>query len=172
MQRPKKMRLRETLFAHLYLISGNGRQAAREAGYRGDVGRRATELLKREYVREVVDRGRAHLVAKADLKAERVLRELMRIAFFDFRRLFNPDNSLKQFTELDEETASGISSADFRKGVVRLRFSSKIAALDLLGRYLKLWQGQGNEAADRLKEVIECFKAGACEPNEKKEPIN
>lgn len=155
------LNIREKLFCYLYLANQeNGSQAAREAGYRGDVGKRSTILLSRPHVAAVISRERNRLVAKAQLNAERVLDELMRIAFFDCRRLFRSDNSLIPLAQLDKDTAAVISGADFRKGTLRLRFADNLRALDLLGRYLKMWDGAGDSSSDRLREVLNAFRSG------------
>lgn len=155
------LNLRESLFCRLYIINrGNGRQAAEGAGYHGDCNKRACQLLSNDRVAAVIRREGARLVAKAELKAERVIEELTRIAFFDVRRLFRADNSLIPMTELDEVTASGIAGIVVRKGGLRLRFHSKIHAIDLLGQFLKLWDGRGDAGSDRLNEVMEAFRKG------------
>jgi phage terminase small subunit len=165
---PDGLNIREKLFCHLYLANKeNGAQAARDAGYNGDVGTRAANLLSKPHIAAVIRRERARLVAKAELKAERVIEELMRIAFFRPSRLFRTDAdgkcALIPMNELDEDTAAAISGVERRKGVLRLRFANKIQALDLLGRYLKLWEGEGKGSTNRLKELIDAMRTGPIE---------
>jgi len=156
--------IREKLFCYLYLSNrGNGAQAAAESGYSGDHKNRATDLLAKPQVRAVIDRERARLMRKAEINAERVLRELARIAFFDVRRLFRANGSLTPLSELSEDDAAAISGVDVRKGVLKLRFANKLQALDLLGRWLKMWEGQGAPHNDRLNDLIEALRAGPVE---------
>ena len=156
--------LREALFCRAYIINkGIGTAAARDASYRGDLRKRASELLATPRIAAVIQRESARLVAKAEIKAERVLAEVARIAFFDCRRLFKLDNTLVPLNQLDEDTAAVIAGAELRKGTLRLRFANKLQALDLLGRYLKLWEGKGDSSGDRLREVIEAFREGPVE---------
>jgi phage terminase small subunit len=154
--------VRERLFAQLYLVhKGNGTKAAREAGYSGDLARRATELLKKASIVAIIERERARLVAKAELKAEQVIEELMCIAFSRINRLYRPNGELIPISELDPHDAAAVRYVDFRNGKwVQLRMWDKLQALDLLGQYLKLWDGKGNLAGDRLKEVIEAMRQG------------
>jgi hypothetical protein len=155
------LNLREALFARLYLINrGNGKQAAEQAGYRGDCKNRASQLLAKPKVAAVIQREGAKLVAKLEVKAERVLQEVCRVAFFDCRRLFNADNTTIPIALLDEDTAAGLAGINFRKGAIRFRFANKLQALDLLGQHLKLWDGAGNLSTNRLHEVLAAFKAG------------
>jgi phage terminase small subunit len=63
---------------------------------------------------------------RLDLSADRVLQEIAKIAFFDHRKLFNQDGSLKNINELDADAAiSGFEIASFPKmpGKSRLRSS-------------------------------------------------
>jgi phage terminase small subunit len=65
---------------------------------------------------------------RLDLSADRVLQEIAKIAFFDPRKLFNQDGSLKNINELDADTAAAIAGfeiASFPKmpGKSRLRSS-------------------------------------------------
>jgi len=162
--------LREALFCSLYIIQkGNGGEAARLAGYKGDCRRRACLLLKVPHVRQVIERERTRLMQKFEVKKERVLAELAYIAFADIREMFTPDGNLKNFSELSPETAAAISSFEVRHGTTKVRFNSKIHSLDLLGRYLKLWEGAGANVSDRLNEILDAFRAGPVGP--KKETV-
>lgn len=160
MEKQKKLNLRETLFVHLYLSCGSRTDAAREAGYRGDLGKRAYLLMQRDSVREAVERGRARLVAKAELKAEELLAGLLKIIRFDPRNCFDPKDpkKLRNIHDLDADTAYCIVSWD--PGRNRFRAEDKRAAIQLAGEYLRLWMGAGDKHSDRLKEVIDAISAG------------
>jgi phage terminase small subunit len=58
---------------------------------------------------------------RLDISVDRVLQELARIAFFDPRKLFNHDGSLKDITELDADTAAAIASVEIDMGQKSLR---------------------------------------------------
>lgn len=104
-------------------------------------------------VRALIDGHLSRLAEKADLKAERVIRGLCCSAFFDPRKLFNSDGSLKQVTELDDETAGGLASMEveklyehFGKGnakqigtVTKIKCKDEIRALELLGKHFKMF---------------------------------
>ena len=163
--------MREQLFAAYYVIEkGNGTEAARKAGYQGDCRKRSCQLLQRSRIQEVIDRERARLLNHLDVKKERVLSELAYIAFADIRELFNPDGTLKNFPDLRREIAAAINSFEIRHGTTKVRFNSKIHALDLLGRWLRMWEGAGANLGDRLNEILDAFKAGPVGP--KKETVN
>jgi phage terminase small subunit len=102
--------------------------------------------------RFVAEHSRKHC-QKAEITAERVLAELAKLAFFDPRKLYNEDGSLKKVTELDDETAACIAGMDeeklyenFGKGqakptgtIKKIKFADKGQNLERLGRYLKLF---------------------------------
>ena len=158
--------IRESLFVRHYLINGgNGSDACRKAGYKRDGNVQACELLKRENIRRVVDRERKKILSELDAKAERVIKELCRVAFLDVRSLFGRDGMLRPIPTLSADAAACIGSFDFRrtlkKGAVsKIRLWSKLSALEMLGSWLKMWNGQGaeNESRDRLDEVIDAIR--------------
>lgn len=158
--------LREALFARLYIINrGNARKAAEDAGYTGKYLRsNASHLLDNPRVAAVIQREGLRLVQKLEVKAERVLQELCKIAFADIRTMFRPDGTLIPISVMDADAAANISSIVVRKGGVRVRFHSKLKALDLLGQHLKLWDGATDSAKDRLDEVLRAFQEGPAKP--------
>ena len=165
--------LRESLFVRYYLANGgNGSDAATKAGYkRGSVS--GTELLKKPQIVAVIKRERRKILSELDATSEKVLRNLVYLAFADPRKLFSPDGNIRPISTLDAATAAAIASFDFRrtlkKGAVsRLRFWSKPNALQLLGEYLNMWKGAGNhEDEDRLDEVIDAIR-GVGKPRKEK----
>jgi len=96
--------------------------------------------------------------AAADLKltAERVLAEAAMVAFFDPRRLFRSDHTLKPPSEWDVDTAAAVASlqtyeewqgrGQHRRSAgltKRVQFGKKVEALKLLMEYLGLLKGKG-----------------------------
>ena len=63
-------------------------------------------------MRAEVARLRRDLQVKLEISSERVLTELSKLAFFDVRRVFNEDGTLKAISELDSETAASIAGLD------------------------------------------------------------
>jgi hypothetical protein len=91
-----------------------------------------------------------------------VLRELAGIAFFDIRKLFNEDGSLKRVQDLDGATAAAIASIEVVEigpgGQLELgkKFKSpeKLKALDLLGTHLGMFAKKADEAPDPLRKAL------------------
>jgi hypothetical protein len=53
--------------------------------------------------------------------------------------------------------------------VSRIRFWSKLAALELVGSYLDMWKGRGTDENDRLDEIVEAIQAAGGTKKPKKE---
>jgi hypothetical protein len=168
------LNLREALFVRHYLASAEGKSSAEKAGYK-DAAHKASLLLRDPRIAKVIARERKKKLSELDATNDRVLRELVYVAFSDPRKLFAPDgNSLRPITQLDESTARSIASMDFRrtlkKGLVsRIRFWSKLAALELVGSYLDMWKGRGTDENDRLDEIVEAIQAAGGTKKPKKE---
>lgn len=105
---PKQQR-----FVDEYLIDLNGKQAAIRAGYsvrRAEV--TASELLTLRKVSEAVEAAMKDREERTHITQDRVLQELARIAFFDIRKLYREDGTLKNPGELDDDAAAVLAGVD------------------------------------------------------------
>lgn len=160
--------MRQALFARAYVIrKGHQVNAARDAGYKAG-GKQIRLLLANPKVIVVIQRERARLMEKAQLTAEMVISELKKIAFLDPRSCFDADGNVLPIPQWNDDCAAAIAGFSIRKDhTPRLRFSSKLEALKLLGHHLGLWEFK-DVSNDRLREVIEAFREG---PVERKDTI-
>lgn len=83
----------------------------------------------------------------------KVLNGLAELAFFDPRKMFNPDGSMKKITDMDEATVHALSGMDveklfkhFGKGqaeevgtITKVRLADRGLNLERLGRHFKLF---------------------------------
>jgi phage terminase small subunit len=100
-------------FVQEYLIDLNGKQAAIRAGYsvrRAEV--TASELLADRKVSEAVAAAQQRRAQRVEITQDRVLQELARLAFFDVRKLYREDGSLKSPNELDDDAAAVLAGID------------------------------------------------------------
>ena len=133
---------RHRRFVLEYVIDLNGSAAARRAGYaRGKAGARASELLRRPDVRLAIRAEMKERDQRLRLTSERILREVMCIAFADPARIaqWGPDRvELVRSGDLapDDRRAVKWISVGGRKGARAQRFEmhDKLAALELLAR--------------------------------------
>lgn len=104
---------KQAQFVQEYLIDLNATQAAIRAGYSKNTAvAQASRLLANVNVASAVETAMAARAERTHITQDRVLQELARIAFFDIRRLYNADGTLKRPHELDDEAAAVLSGID------------------------------------------------------------
>lgn len=146
---PKQLR-----FVEEYLVDMNGTQAAIRAGYSPrTANEQAARLLAHVSVSKAVSNRLQKRQKKLELTQERVLRELMRVAFFDPRALFTADGRPRSIEELDDDTAAVIAGLDIAMErteeetedgrpiyapVRKYKVSDKMKALELCMRHMGL----------------------------------
>jgi phage terminase small subunit len=82
---------------------------------------------------------------RTQVTADEVIRALANIAFFDIRKIFEEDGTFKAIVDMDEDTAAAIESVESTTRTdqygnstttTKLKFHSKMSALDILARHL------------------------------------
>lgn len=144
---------RQSLFVSEYLVDLNATRAAKAAGYSEKTAEAArSRLLRNVKVAAAIEMRAAERSKKLEITADRVLKELARLAFFDPRQFFNADGSVKQISELDEDTARALAGMEVEEmfegrgddrrqvGVLRkYKLADKKGALELLGKHFSLF---------------------------------
>lgn len=145
---------KQEIFVREYLVDGNGARAAKAAGYgKNSAAAAASRLLTNVNIQKKLSALTSNRLEKLDISAERVLQGIAQVAFFDVRKFFNADGSLKAVADLDERTAFALKGLDveklfhhFGKGqaeekgtITKVRFADRLEALEMLGRNLKLF---------------------------------
>src|SRR6185437_2064081 len=175
---------RQQRFVEEYLVDPNGHQAALRAGYAPRGARQTvTHLLKRPEVAQAIRRGMDARAERMRLDPDRVLAELVRIAFADIGNLvdWGPDGvTLKPKRELsaDDRAAVAEVAAGAGKGGAgpRLRLHSKPRALDAIARHFGLYgktahrfeppnRYEGKSAREILREKLEAMHAARDAPS-------
>ncbi len=134
--RPKHQR-----FVEEYLTDFNATQAAIRAGYTKRSARQvAQRLLTNDDILEAVEARRDRLTQQRDLTAERVLHQLACVCFADIRKLFDARGRALKPYQLDPHTAAAIAGIEYNGKTFKYRFSSRTEALNLAGRYFKLFR--------------------------------
>ena len=141
-------------FAQEYVIDCDPTQACIRAGYAANSAtRQAGMLMARPEVRARIAELQETAAERPGITAERVLRELARIAFADPRAVYRADGSLKDINELDADTAAAISAIEIedptavgKRRVRKVRHHDKTGALVLLGKHLRLFRDQAADA--------------------------
>ncbi len=128
-------------FCREYVLDYNATQAYIRAGYsKNGAGPSGFQLLKKpkikEYIAEIegcVIRG---LTEKYEVNVERIVSELSFMALANLADLFDKDGKKRPTATLPEEL----------QRVVGMKFSDKVKALEMLGRYLGLFEKDNEQA--------------------------
>lgn len=145
---------KEQLFIREYLTDENGTRAAIAAGYSQKWAHvAASKLLKKPKVADELAKVRAKLCAELEISAKKVLQGLAQLAFFDPRRFFEPNGSLKRVLDLDDVTCMALAGITVEKQykhygkgqaeevgtVTKIKLADRGQNLERLGRHLKLF---------------------------------
>lgn len=148
----KRLTDKNKKFIEFYLQSNNASQAFADAGYKCAPETRAVaayNLLQKPQIKEEIKRRTERALRQFDITTDNVLQELAYIAFFDPRKLYNADGTMRDITALDEATAKCISQIKETykaKGdrVLEVKPWDKISALEHLGKYLGVLTSGGS----------------------------
>lgn len=147
----EKINRKQQLFVEKFIeLKFNKTQAALAAGYsKKNPKVSADYLLMNPLVIEYLHRRQQELLEEIGVSQFRVLKELSAIAFADIRDFYK-DGAMKNIDSLDENAAAAISCVDVfelfdNEGnklgeTKRLRMNDKLKALELLGRYLNMFE--------------------------------
>lgn len=163
-------------FVDEYLIDLNATQAAIRAGYSEHTARSVgSENLTKPDISAAIEAAMRERQVRTEITADRVLQELARIAFFDIRKLYREDGSMKSMHELDDEAAAVLAGVDVvetldkdvdAEGNVRAtpvhtkkaKIPDKVGALTLAMRHLGMLKDKvehsGEIKAPELKLVL------------------
>jgi len=104
---------RQERFVQEYLIDLNATQSAIRAGYSPNTANeQGSRLLTYVSVRSAIEEAKKKRQERVEITQDRVLQELARIAFFDLRKLYREDGSLKPVSELDDDSAAVLASIE------------------------------------------------------------
>lgn len=177
----KELTPKQAQFVREYLIDLNATQAAIRAGYSLAMAEQASrELLQKPTIKAAVDVAKLQRAQKTGVTAERVLKEMERMAFYDPISLIEivrdalPDE-ISEGVELsdDGKVITGLRSAqdikylpeDVRRAIVgwgydrnqnfTIKLADKSKALDQLARHLSLYNDKLTvEGVDQLAERL------------------
>jgi phage terminase small subunit len=162
MARTRKLTDKQLAFIREYPKDWNATQAAIRAGYNANSAAvTANELLQNPLIKPKIENKIEVLDKKADGVVQKILEELMRIAFFDIRDVLSWTDTGVAFidsTKINENAARAISeikeTANNFGGSRSIKMHDKIRALELLGRYAGMFKEQVEVTNKTSHEVI------------------
>lgn len=163
---------KQEAFIREYLIDRNATQAAIRAGYSAKTASAiGDENLRKPEIRAAIDAAMAKVANRAEVTAERILRERARLAFFDPRKLLDAEGNPVPLQELDDDTAAAIAGLDVatqvsdsgtvRTTVRRYRLASKEPSLAALEKRLGLDQKAIRFSLPVISDAASCSQAQA-----------
>jgi len=168
----KPLNPRRARFVEEYLVDLDARAAAARAGYKSSVrNNHGFVLLQVPEVQAAIMAAQAERLARVELEHDRVLRELMAVAFSDIRnvavwrdrppRRGEDEGSRLQVwardsSELSPAHAAAVASIRrTSRGGLHVRLHDKLPALALLARHLELLDGPASaEAAAQTEQDL------------------
>lgn len=169
-------------FVAEYLTDLNATQAAVRAGYSRKTAKViGSENLSKPDVQAALRVAMEARERRTHITQDRVLQELARIAFFDLRKLYREDGSLKPVHELDDDAAAvlaGVDVVEMAGGATvggeegtkhvpmytkKAKIPDKVGALGLAMRHLGMLKDKtelsGKDGAPLLPPVINLIRA-------------
>jgi phage terminase small subunit len=142
---------KQRAFCLEYLVDLNATQAAIRAGYSAKTARQAgADNLSKHDIQAETKRLMDERAKRAEIDADTVLAELLKIARADIGQAFNADGSLRPVAEMPEDVRRAIASVEIREEgrggdqeqagqTKKVRFWDKPRALEMLGRHLRMF---------------------------------
>lgn len=150
-------------FCEEYLVDLNATQAAIRAGYSSKTANeQGSQLLANISVRARIDEALAEQSKRTGVTADRVVRELARVAFVNAPNVIDLDNATVKEEACADDTAAiasvkvkTIPTAD-GMGVEReIKLADKLKALELLGRRLGLFTDNVNLSGEGVVQIVD-----------------
>lgn len=142
-----KLTKKQQLFVAEYLIDLNATQAAIRAGYSAKTAyQQGSRMLTNVKVQQAISQAMAERSKRTGINQDRIVLELAKIALVQMTNIVDPDTGeiRKDATEDDLACIETIkykrTESDTGSGIEReVKISSKLKALELLGKHLGMW---------------------------------
>ena len=148
-----KLNEKNKLFADEYIKDLHITHAAIRAGYSKKTAHvQGHALLKKPKIQAYIQERMNKRAERTGITQDRVLNEIAKMAFVNAKSLFDENGHLKKINELPDDITAAISGIDISEArsndsvaisVKKIKFWDKRGSLELLGKHLKLFDGDG-----------------------------
>lgn len=150
-------------FCEEYLVDLNATQAAIRAGYKADSAYAiGAENLRKPQIRARIDQGLADQSARTGVTADRVIRELAKVAFVKATDVIDTETGDVREDATDDDRAciaavkvKQVNGADFTSVEHEIRLCDKVKALELLGKHLGIFEDNINVDVNGAVKIID-----------------
>lgn len=159
---------RQLAFVGEYLKDLNATQAAIRAGYSPRTAQKnASRLMANEGIAELIQKAMAERAKRLSLDSDRVLQGIANVAFFDLAHAFERDEAtgaakLRSLPDMPRDVRDSVLGIDVHHDggdmpgfTVKLKVDSRLKALELLGRHLKLFVDRHQIEGPGYAELVE-----------------
>ena len=164
----KKLTPKQKAFVSEYLIDLNATQAAIRAGYSPKTANeQGARLLANVSIAQTIQKAMQDREQRTEITQDRVLQEYARLAFYDPRKLFQPDGTPKPIETLDDDTAAALAGLEVREEfegtgqdrvftgyTKKYKLANKLGALDSLAKHLGMLDGKGRELENEMQTGV------------------
>ncbi len=158
---PKLKNLKHERLVQEYLVDLNQTQAAIRAGYSTkSANQQASELFAKPNIRARVEELMADRSKRIGINADRVVRELARIAFVNPVDVVDTKSATVKDDASEDDTAAiasvkvKIVTGDFDSVEREVKFADKLKALELLGKHLGMYTDNVHLTGDVGVEIL------------------
>jgi phage terminase small subunit len=168
----KQLSEKEKVFVAAYIVDLNALAAAKVAKYR-QPRVYAYRVLARPHVQESIRKAKDRQAHRLEVKADDVIRELVKIGFQDIRKAVRwgrspidtksenaSPNGLGNFPvelvpseEIDDDTAAAIAEVSLTERGIKIKMHDKRAALESLGKHFGIFEADNRQRVPTADEV-------------------
>lgn len=162
-----KLSDKQKKFCEEYIIDFNQTQSAIRAGYSAKTAYSiGNENLKKPDIQAYIKELLIKREERTQITADMVVKEWAKVAFFDIRKIFHKEGGLLNPHDLDDETATVISSIKARdvkvgddiETIKEYRLNDKMKALDMLAKHLGMFEKEKEDNNDTNVNLEIVFK--------------
>ncbi len=161
---------KQARFVAEYLKDCNATQAAIRAGYSAKTAeQQGSRLLGFAEVRKAVDEAMQRRAERTEVKAEDILRELLRLAMVDVGKAFDAEGKLLPLHEMPEDVRraiAGVETTTITRDdgpvtvLTKVKWWDKVRGLELLGKHLGLYlERHQHDVGQNLEQLLLAARA-------------